>query len=173
MGIVRQSSIRYTSRKGAFMNIPFYDAAKSYEENYDQGPFGAFSESPSVLLKPASSQFLGFTVDLPFGIPAGPLLTGKFVTAAWRWGFSLATYKTVRGNIYPTHPFPNVIKVKVKGGEVHPGDTVIGDLNMDSIHIETEGITNSFGVPSKIPSIWQKDAKKALKYMKKGNAMIM
>lgn len=39
---------------------------------------------------------LGFPVNLPFGIPAGPLLNSRFTTAAFRMGFDLAVYKTVR-----------------------------------------------------------------------------
>ena len=155
------------------MNTPFYDAAKSYKENYDQGPFGVFVESPSALPKPASSQFLGFTVDLPFGIPAGPLLTGRFVAAAWRWGFSLATYKTVRGNTYPCHPFPNVIKVKAQDRDIHPGDTVEGDLDVSRVDVEHEGITNSFGVPSKPIEYWQEDVKETVKQEKDGNLLIL
>ena len=152
---------------------PFYDATKSFDENYDEGPFGAFCESPaSSLPKSSGSTFFGNALDVPFGIPAGPLLTGKYVEAAWRWGFSLATYKTVRGNTYPCHPYPNVIKVK-SAGDIHPGDTVVGSLDMSSIDVEHDGITNSFGVPSREVSFWQNDVKSLLRNERKGNVMIM
>lgn len=152
---------------------PFYDANKSYEDNYQKGPFGDFASSPNESLpkgKPVS--FLGFPLDIPFGIPAGPLLNSKFVTAAWRWGFSLSTYKTVRGNDYPCHPFPNVIKVDAEG-DVKPGDTLVGDNNVSSIDVTKDGITNSFGVPSRPPEVWQEDVKNGLAEMKSGNLMIL
>lgn len=155
------------------MTTSFYDAAKSFEDNYDNGPFGEFAKNPSDLPKPAPSTFLGFTVDVPFGIPAGPLLTSSFVAAAWRWGFSIATYKTVRGNSYPCHPFPNVIKVKARDRDIHPGDTVEGDLDVSAVDVEHEGITNSFGVPSKAIEYWQEDVKKTLKQEKDGNLLVL
>lgn len=155
------------------MNTAFYDATKSFEDNYDNGPFGEFASKPPALPKPAPSGFLGFSVDVLFGIPAGPMPTSKFVTAAWNWGFSIATYKTIRGNVYPCHPFPNVIKLKAKDVDVHPGDTVEGDLNVTHVDVDHEGVTNSFGVPSRDVAVWQKDVKLALKEEKNGNLMIL
>src|SRR5690348_10957023 len=127
------------------MEKPFFDPTKSYEENCLRGPFGAFTSKPAKKLSLGKrTRLLGFDIDVPFGIGAGSLPTSKFVRAAWRWGFSIATYKSVRSNIYPSHPFPNVVKVSTKNGEVHPGDTVIADFNMKSIRIDRDGITNSF-----------------------------
>ena len=86
---------------------PFYDVNRTYEDNYLQGPFGAFAEVlradasdsagsvTSVVAEVASDsssevqgvqtiqaaqaqEFLGFRVNLPFGIPAGPLLNERF-----------------------------------------------------------------------------------------------
>lgn len=152
-------------------NTAFYDPEKSFEENYDTGPFGSFADV--TLPKPSPSSFLGFIVDVPFGIAAGPLPTSKFVQRSWDLGFSIATYKTVRGNVYPSHPFPNVVKIKTKDHDVHPGETVVGDADISNVDVDHEGVTNSFGVPSKDISIWQEDAKKALKEEKKGNLMIL
>ena len=98
---------------------PFYDVNRTYEDNYLQGPFGAFAEVlradasdsagsvTSVVAEVASDsssevqgvqtiqaaqaqEFLGFRVNLPFGIPAGPLLNERFTTAAFRMGLDLA-----------------------------------------------------------------------------------
>lgn len=85
---------------------PFYDVNRTYEDNYLQGPFGAFAEvmkgdsaagasaqSAQTTQSQSSDQaeeFLGFRVNLPFGIPAGPLLNERFTTAAFRMGFDLA-----------------------------------------------------------------------------------
>lgn len=154
-------------------DTPFYDIKRSYENNYNDGPFGLFSVSPKQRLKKGDSELFGISVDIPFGIPAGPLLNSRFIESAWRWGYSLTTYKTVRGNVYPTHPHPNVIRVAIKDQDIHPGDTVVGDYDVDKIDVEHDGITNSFGVPSKDPSEWQKDVKVALSHMQKGNTMIL
>jgi dihydroorotate dehydrogenase (NAD+) catalytic subunit len=153
--------------------IPFYDPTRSYEDNYDNGPFGIFPSLPKERLKGGKHDIFGIPIDIPFGIPSGPLLNSAFIEASWRWGFSLATYKTVRGNTYPCHPHPNIIRVSSKHPEIHPGDTVIGNLDMGAIDVGKEGITNSFGVPSKDPSEWQCDVKKTLGHMQKGNALIL
>lgn len=155
------------------MDAAFYDPGKSFEENYERGPFEDFSKNFTGLPMPAPSSFLGFTIDVPFGIPAGPLPTSTFVKASWDLGFSIATYKTVRGNVYPCHPFPNVVKVKVKDSDVHPGDTIEGDLDVSHVDVDHEGVTNSFGVPSKDVPVWQEDVKKALKIESPGNLMIL
>lgn len=151
----------------------FYDPARSYEENYADGPFGLFSQLSKNELTIGQYNFFDIPIDIPFGIPAGPLLNSKFIEAAWRLGFSISTYKTVRGNAYPTHPFPNIIKVHSSAPDIRPGDVVAGELRVDSIDIRRDGITNSFGVPSKEPLVWQKDVQKALPHMKKGNVMIL
>lgn len=154
--------------------IPFYDPRLSYEDNYQLGPFGLFAKLPNKkFAKSLSKSFLGFSVDSLFGIPAGPLLNSKFVIGAWNWGFSISTYKTVRGDIYPCHPHPNVIKVKSKKGSIFPGETVIGMPKASSIDVTRDGITNSFGVPSRPSLIWQKDVQAAISKMKKGRLMIL
>ena len=74
---------------------PFYDVSRSYEDNYEQGPFGAFAEAlkdgngadaagttSEGASEGALATFLGQPVNLPFGIPAGPLLNSRFTTAA-------------------------------------------------------------------------------------------
>lgn len=128
--------------------MPFYDPNLSYEDNYIHGPFGHFSQNPP----PSASRrkkhsFLGYSVDLPFGIAAGPLLNSAYISAAWRWGFSISTYKTVRGNSYPSYPHPNVIKVSFKHKHIRPGDVVVGITDTTDIDVTRDGITNSFGVP--------------------------
>lgn len=152
---------------------PFYDPKLPYGHNYDKGPFGAFRSVPESVPKVGGYELFGIPLDIPFGIPAGPLLTSKFVEAAWHWGFSIATYKTVRGDEYPTHPWPNVIRVTSPGKDIHPGDTVLGIFDMNSIDVTRDGITNSFGVPSKDAATWQQDARCAIAAAKPGDVMIL
>ena len=67
---------------------PFYDPARSYLENFEQGPFSFFAEQ-CVYQDHGEPRykFLGHEVNLPLGIAAGPLLNGRFVKAALDKGF--------------------------------------------------------------------------------------
>ncbi len=154
------------------LQTPFFDPTKSYEDNYDIGPFGAFSDNET--LEQAGEpmhDFLGHKVYLPLGIPAGPLLNSAYCAAAFKKGFDIAVYKTVRSGIFPSHPFPNVLAI-------HPdGDLTLEMLKKpliaDTEYSEPISITNSFGVPSKDPSIWQADVKKAMAAAGKGQVLVL
>ncbi|MFD0704390.1 diguanylate cyclase [Alloscardovia venturai] len=156
------------------MSAPFYDVNLSYEDNYERGPFGDFAHIDAHSEEQAEGSeihptfnFFGYALNSPFGIPAGPLLNEHFTTAALRSGFDIATYKTVRSRAWGCNPFPNVLSV-------HP-TTVDGTLTPDSPQTQ-EGlladtdfgvpgkisISNSFGVPSQDPDVWQPDMKKAI-----------
>jgi dihydroorotate dehydrogenase len=153
---------------------PIYDPTKTYGYNCIRGPFGLFAAAPKLKIPPCKpTNLLGYSIDVPFGIGAGTLPTAKFVTAAWRWGFSIATYKTVRSAVYPAHPFPNIIKVHTTHGQVSPGDTVIADFDIAHINIDKDGITNSFAVPSKQSGQWISDAAKAQATPHKGSVLIL
>lgn len=153
--------------------LPFYDPNISYEENYDNGPFNAFADHEIYQQKGEPQyDFLGKPVYLPFGIPAGPLLNSKFVKAAFEKGFDINVYKTVRADFYPCHPFPNVLAIHFKGQKLIPEKKEI-KLFADTKYDDPISITNSFGVPSKKPDIWQEDAKKAVQSAGKGQVMIL
>jgi dihydroorotate dehydrogenase (NAD+) catalytic subunit len=153
------------------MQTPFYDPKKSYEENFKEGPYGAFADGEVFKQdgKPTNI-FLGQKVFTPFGIPAGPLINGKFVKAAFDKGFDLAVYKTVRTHKHPCAPWPNVLSVKVDG-DLTPelGEKgLVADHNYD----QPLAITNSFGVPSFDPDFWQKDMADAIQYANLGQVVI-
>ena len=173
---------------------PFYDVNRTYEDNYLQGPFGAFAEVlradasdsagsvTSVVAEVASDsssevqgvqtiqaaqaqEFLGFRVNLPFGIPAGPLLNERFTTAAFRMGFDLAVYKTVRSRAWGCNAFPNVLAVHPwnADGSLVPGSAELDDGVLADTRYELPiSISNSFGVPSRDPDEWQPDMQKAI-----------
>ena len=160
---------------------PFYDVNRTYEDNYLQGPFGAFAEvmkddsaagasaqSAQTTQSQSSDQaeeFLGFRVNLPFGIPAGPLLNERFTTAAFRMGFDLAVYKTVRSRAWGCNAFPNVLAVHPKNadGSLVPGSAELDEGVLADTRYELPiSISNSFGVPSRDPDEWQPDMKKAI-----------
>jgi dihydroorotate dehydrogenase len=150
---------------------PFYDVNRTYESNYSEGPFGAFGEalndSSTVVSRAeqATSTFLGQPVHLAFGIPAGPLLNSRFTTAAFRMGFDLATYKTVRSRAWGCNPFPNVLAVHPKSpdGLLSPGSAELDEGVLADTNYEMPiSISNSFGVPSQSPDVWQPDMAAAI-----------
>ncbi|RJQ38914.1 hypothetical protein C4559_00150 [Candidatus Microgenomates bacterium] len=151
----------------------FYDIYSSYEDNYQKGP--SFKKTAKVVKKNQGQdyKFLGFNINLPFGIPAGPLLNSKFIKFAFDLGFDVSTYKTVRSDYLPCLPYPNVLFVKTPK-ELHPEKTpILNTLEKEPSDLSKISITNSFGVPGKKPEIWQEDVKKALTYEKKGQLMIL
>ncbi|OGI68179.1 hypothetical protein A3A05_01210 [Candidatus Nomurabacteria bacterium RIFCSPLOWO2_01_FULL_41_12] len=162
------------------LQTPFYNPEKSYEENFQKGPFGAFAQgfgnpkgADSEVIKDEGEpkyDFLGFKVNSPFGIAAGPLINGNFVQAALDKGFDIVTYKTVRTREYPCHPWPNVLSVEV------PGDLTLEKAEEGVVanenYSEPLSITNSFGVPSFPPEFWQEDIKKVVKNLRKGQILV-
>src|SRR5438552_3013276 len=103
-----------------------YDANQSYLKNYQDGPnpkFVAGRRFPKIQYRGEPQfNFLGAPLFIPFGVPAGPLLNASFVQVALNAGFCLPTYKTVRSCAWPSHPWPNVLKIESKNGHVvgHP-----------------------------------------------------
>lgn len=150
---------------------PYFNPELTYEENFNKGPFGDLASSKKYFNQ-GTPQYtiLGLPIYLPFGIPAGPLLNGKFVRAALDKGFDIPTYKTVRSHKYPSAKWPNVLGIQIKG-----------NLTLDRAEKGVVGtheykhplaITNSFGVPSFDPSFWQKDMSESATYAKKGQVVI-
>jgi len=69
---------------------PFFNPEKTYEENFEHGPFGDFADGKILKEKGEPKHaFLGQKVYTSFGIPAGPLLNGTYVKAALDKGFDL------------------------------------------------------------------------------------
>ena len=130
------------------LRAPFYDPAKSYEDNLAGGPFNDFADTVEVPIGEPRFDFLGQKIAYPFGIPAGPLLDSKFIGAAFKKGFDVNVYKTVRADFFPCHPFPNVLSVHVDGDLTI--EKAQQPLFADTNYTEPLSITNSFGVPSRL-----------------------
>lgn len=154
------------------MRDPFYDPLLTYEENYNEGPFGEFADGKIIKQNgdPRYS-FLGQKVYLPFGIPAGPLINSNFVKGAFEKGFDICVYKTVRSNAFPCHAFPNVLSLDINKNLTL--EKLKKPLISDTKYKNPISITNSFGVPSKIPDVWQEDVKKAISYAGKGQVLVL
>jgi dihydroorotate dehydrogenase (NAD+) catalytic subunit len=147
---------------------PFYDPAKSYQDNFEHGPFGLFADTSRISpLKKPEYEFLGNKVYAPFGIPAGPLINGRYVRAALDMGFDIPVYKTVRTRKFASHAWPNVLAVKVEG-DLALDRTLIASLD----YSEPLSITNSFGVPSYDPDFWQPDMADAAQYAGAGQVVV-
>ncbi len=154
---------------------PIYDPAKTYADNFDNGPFGDFA-APIAFHNSGKPmfEFLGAPVYLPFGIPAGPLLNAKYVIAALAKGFDVVTYKTQRSVPFAVNAFPNVLYVDVDGDLTleKASKPLVGRTTTDRPP-EQLTITNSFAVPSKGPDFWIPDFKKTLAATGRGQLVIM
>jgi len=150
---------------------PFYDPEKSYEENYAEGPFGAFADGKVFEQEGEPTyDFMGHKIYAPFGIANGPLINGNFVKAALDKGFDLVEYKDVRSHKLACNPFPNIIPLEASG------DITLQIAEQGITQAKDYGtpisITNSFGIPSMDPDFWQKDIAEAVQYAKKGQVVI-
>ncbi|MCI0542380.1 hypothetical protein L0Y69_01310 [bacterium] len=154
------------------LHQPFFDPLKSYNENWEEGPFGAFAR-PSPRLRTASDvsdepkyDVFGYKVHAPFGIPAGPLLNGKFMKGALDFGFDIPMHKTVRTREKACHPWPNVLAVHVDGDLTI--EKASKQLRAHDKYQEPLSITNSFGNPSRHPDVWQKDIADSVAHARHG-----
>ncbi len=153
------------------LHTPFYDPEKTYEENFHEGPFGAFADGK--VFENAGEptyEIFGQKVYLPFGIPACPLVNSKFIQAAFNKGFDIITHKTVRSVSNPCHPWPNILAAHPKGE--YTLDQANEGVLADHRFKEPLSIGNSFGNPSVSPDIWQEDMKKSVTSARKGQLLL-
>jgi len=150
---------------------PLYDIALSYEDNYHHGPFfdGPYPKRKINRKK----RFLGFEVNSLIGIPAGPLLNSNWIRVYAALGFDLPVYKTVRTQAYPSHPPPNCLLVDVEGQltEERFGETLTSLEGEWKGPLKDISITNSFGMPSRDPKIWQEDVERAKGWLEEGQLL--
>lgn len=156
------------------MNSPLYNIYKTYDQNFDLGPIGLKNfKKPIFKRKTPKYSFLGFPVNSPFGIPAGPLLNSKFVKEAFDFGFDVVHYKTQRSVAFDCNLYPNILFVDTKGSLTmkKANNALLGQTESDKKPKEYS-ITNSFGNPSRGPKMWTGDMREAIKYAKKGQLLI-
>lgn len=152
------------------LRAPFFDPNKTYQENWEQGPFGDFADDVVLPAEEPRYEFLGQKLSFPLGIPAGPLLNGKFVKAALDKGFDVPVHKTVRSRVRESNLWPNVL-----GADI-PGDLTL-EMAQKPIVVRNEykeplSITNSFGNPSYEPEVWMKDLRECVAYAKPGQLVM-
>ena len=127
--------------------LPRYDPRQTYDWNYTHAPAPVPHDEPQV---PGSWDFCGLPVQSPLGIPAGPLLNGKWILYYAALGFDVLTYKTVRSRHRECYGLPNLQPVE------------LGRLSGGGAPLRAEEEMHgswavSFGMPSKSPDVWRAD----------------
>ena len=152
---------------------PAYDITRSYEENYADGPRIAPTQRPPNPSVPRE-RFLGFEVNARIGIAAGPLLNSRWIAAYAALGFDLPVYKTVRTRAVPSHPPPNCVLLDI--AKPLDADDFGHPLTATTRPPENPAqvtITNSFGMPSRDPAVWQADVAVAKQALAAGQILIV
>lgn len=151
-----------------------YDPSKTFEDNVAEGPFLDDTTDYRNAAEEPKNNFLGFPINLPFGIAAGSLPTSKHTSAAFRLGYDVVVYKTQRATTFACNPFPNVLPLQLEGDltlEKMQQPLVAAKAFTDDL--QRLSITNSFGVPSPDPSVWTADLPRALEGAGNGQLLIM
>lgn len=152
-----------------------YDPAKTFEDNFEHGPFPVTSKKAPFKDKGEPKfTFLGHKIYSPFGIPAGPLLNSHHIRYAFQQGFDVLCYKTQRSIPFDCNAFPNVLFLDIEGDLTldKAKNPQVGKARTDKPREEFT-ITNSFGNPSRGPEFWVNDLKKAVSCQGKGQLLIM
>ncbi len=152
-----------------------YDIHRTYLENADQGPFFN-GPIPQRVMPPKEKwiDFLGYSVASPIGVPAGPLLTSRWIELAGKLGFDIPIYKTIRSSEHPSHPLPNMVFVDTHGMILNEKALQPATLVRNpSPHLEELAVTNSFGMPSKSPHYLFEDIPRANGSLKEGQVMVV
>lgn len=142
--------------------LPCYDPSKSYEWNYSHAPDPPATHPSPV---PGSWTYCGLPVDSPLGIPAGPLLNGRWLLYYAALGFDVLTYKTVRRVSHPCYPLPNLQPIELESQLTAPADRVPTSPEM------TGSWAVSFGMPSKAPDEWRADVEWTKGQLPKGKIL--
>ncbi|MGZ6005292.1 MAG: diguanylate cyclase [Candidatus Saccharimonadales bacterium] len=150
-----------------------FDPTKTFDDNFDNGPFPLKAEEIYQNSGEPQYSFLGHKIYSPFGIGAGSLPTSKHTTYAFQRGFDVVVYKTQRTVPFEVNPFPNVVYVDVEGDLTleKASKPLVGHPTSDK-PVEDLTITNSFGNPSRGPEFWVNDIKEAHKGQGKGQLLI-
>ena len=142
-------------------NLPRYDPTQSYDWNYRRAPDPVEIDVPPL---PGEWSFCGRKVDSPLGIPAGPLLNGRWVLYYASLGFDVLTYKTVRSRERACYPLPNLQPVEC-------GPLRGGESDLPAIEQMRGSWAVSFGMPSKTPDVWRDDVQQTRDQLPSGKLL--
>lgn len=147
--------------------MQMYNRQKSYRWNYENVPAPVSLPVPTVFATSSNTgkfSFCGLPVNSPLGVPAGPLLNGKWCLYYASLGFDVVTYKTVRSGFRECYPLPNLVPVDTAslfGGEQSVSQTMTMDGSW----------AVSYGMPSQNPSDWQADISETRQQLPNGKLL--
>ena len=130
-------------------HLPRYNRHQTYQWNYDHAPEPATGHVPMML---GEWDFFGLPTHSPLGIPAGPLLNGRWILYYASLGFDVLTYKTVRSTARQCYPLPNLQPVQC---DMLAG----GEERLSGVPQEMASWAVSFGMPSMSPDVWRNDVR--------------
>ena len=145
--------------------LPRYRREATYAENFASAP----TRLPGLSIPEVRAvEFLGFKLNSPLGISAGPLLNGRWLLYYSRLGFDFLTYKTVRSAARECHPLPNLVPV------VLPDNLILG-RHAGPVSINEQPTfdtwTVSFGMPSQSPDFWRQDIADSKQHLQPGQIL--
>ena len=124
-----------------------YDPTQTYRWNYENVPDPVDVDVPNFA---GDWAFCGRPVPSPLGMPAGPLLNGRWVLYYASLGFDVLTYKTVRSSQRDCYPLPNLVFVET-------GQLTGGEQRLTESTSASRSWAVSFGMPSADPDVWRRD----------------
>ncbi len=127
--------------------LPRYDRSRTYAWNYEHAPDPV---DVDVSVVPGDWTFCGLPVDSPLGMPAGPLLNGRWILYYASLGFDVLTYKTVRSVARECYQLPNLQPVQTGQLKGHESALPMSKRMDGSWAV-------SFGMPSMPPNLWRRD----------------
>ncbi len=151
----------------------FYNPDKTFDDNFDNGPYPPHTLPLVDSLDKSNCLFLGYKINSRFGIPAGPLPTSRHIDLALKLGFDVVCYKTQRTVPFPANEFPNIVFLDIDGDLTveKTKQSIIGSRKINKSP-ERITITNSFGNPSRGPDFWVRDLKSAVSLQGTGQLVI-
>jgi dihydroorotate dehydrogenase (NAD+) catalytic subunit len=140
-----------------------YRVDRSYTWNYSHAP-----ALPRVRRLPPGpgAALLGYALNSPLGVAAGPLLNSKWVEGYARLGYDVLTYATVRSRMQPALTLPNIRHIdnreQVAVTARRPGANGTGAT-----------LAVSLGLPSMEPDVWRKDVRRARERVGKAQILVV
>lgn len=141
--------------------ISRYDRSRTYEWNLERPP-----RPVQIPIPPLARRwtYAGLPAGTPFGMGAGPLLSGGWILYYASLGFDVLTYKTVRSRPKACYPWPNLVPVEANQLDA-PGATLRAAAEMAG------SWAVSFGMPSRAPESWRADVEATRKALPTGKIL--
>lgn len=157
-----------------------YQITKPFEFNKENGPFEEIDNKNSQIKEilgenGIDADFFGFKTKLPIGVAAGPLYNKNYMKGAANDGFEVICWKTFRSVARLAHRSNgdflghNIVFIKSDMFDKSKTDNVLkGSLEFNEDK-EKVSITNSFGMPSTLPSVWMPEIVDIEKFTEENN----